>query len=314
MIELILKSFPDLAKGKLDTCSFTQIADLFFKYISVADRAAFRKKFHGNQPLCFASDFINKIDWPYIYTINFDDGIERCGKYRAILPYKKIQYSQNIQKTLLYKLHGDAVHEAIYASSPDDANENIIFSNSQYWNSIIGSKNRYILNYLKSDFCSRIVLFIGCSLKDEIDIKQVVDQCTGKYLPDSMRIIVRNEKPSLLEEMQLSSYGISHVLLVNSYEAFYVDLVKKYKELQASVATSLYSYYNPATVEYSDKPYHSRFFLMGISSILLPIHSNEADFTSCGMLFRKSFPISTNTPVLSSKAVASVEKLPFSVI
>ena len=29
MIELILKSFPDLAKGKLDTCSFTQIADLF---------------------------------------------------------------------------------------------------------------------------------------------------------------------------------------------------------------------------------------------------------------------------------------------
>ena len=104
----------------------------------------------------------------------------------------KIQYSQNIQK-LLYKLHGDAVHEAIYASSPDDANENIIFSNSQYWNSIIGSKNRYILNYLKSDFCSRIVLFIGCSLKDEIDIKQVVDQCTGKYLPDSMRIIVRNE-------------------------------------------------------------------------------------------------------------------------
>ena len=97
-----------------------------------------------------------------------------------------------------------------------------------------------------------------------------VDQCTGKYLPDSMRIIVRNEKPSLLEEMQLSSYGISHVLLVNSYEAFYVDLVKKYKELQASVATSLYSYYNPATVEYSDK---------AISLSLLS-HGNIFDLTS----------------------------------
>lgn len=270
MIELILKSFPDLAKGKLDTCSFTQIADLFFKYISVADRAAFfEKSFTETNLSASHQDFINKIDWPYIYTINFDDGIERCGKYRAILPYKKFNIPKTSKK-LLYKLHGDAVHEAIYASSPDDANENIIFSNSQYWNSIIGSKNRYILNYLKSDFCSRIVLFIGCSLKDEIDIKQVVDQCTGKYLPDSMRIIVRNEKPSLLEEMQLSSYGISHVLLVNSYEAFYVDLVKKYKELQASVATSLYSYYNPATVEYSDK---------AISLSLLS-HGNIFDLTS----------------------------------
>lgn len=145
MIELILKSFPDLAKGKLDTCSFTQIADLFFKYISVADRAAFfEKSFTETNLSASHQDFINKIDWPYIYTINFDDGIERCGKYRAILPYKKFNIPKTSKK-LLYKLHGDAVHEAIYASSPDDANENIIFSNSQYWNSIIGSKNRYIL-------------------------------------------------------------------------------------------------------------------------------------------------------------------------
>jgi hypothetical protein len=96
MIELILKSFPDLAKGKLDTCSFTQIADLFFKYISVADRAAFfEKSFTETNLSASHQDFINKIDWPYIYTINFDDGIERCGKYRAILPYKKF----NIPKT-----------------------------------------------------------------------------------------------------------------------------------------------------------------------------------------------------------------------
>lgn len=132
MIELILKSFPDLAKGKLDTCSFTQIADLFFKYISVADRAAFfEKSFTETNLSASHQDFINKIDWPYIYTINFDDGIERCGKYRAILPYKKFNIPKTSKK-LLYKLHGDAVHEAIYASSPDDANENIIFSNSQY--------------------------------------------------------------------------------------------------------------------------------------------------------------------------------------
>ena len=96
MIELILKSFPDLAKGKLDTCSFTQIADLFFKYISVADRAAFfEKSFTETNLSASHQDFINKIDWPYIYPINFDDGIERCGKYRAILPYKKF----NIPKT-----------------------------------------------------------------------------------------------------------------------------------------------------------------------------------------------------------------------
>lgn len=45
---------------------------------------------------------------------------------------------------------------------------------------------------------------------------------------------------------------------------------EKYKELQASVATSLYSYYNPATVEYSDK---------AISLSLLS-HGNIFDLTS----------------------------------
>src|SRR5699024_10371543 len=127
-------------------------------------------------------DFINKINWPYLYTINFDDGIERCSKYKAILPYKKFR-TPKTSKKLLYKLHGDASFEAKYIDSPDE--ENIIFSNSQYLKSISSDRNIYILNYLKADLSGKVILFIGCSLNDESDLKYVCTQCQDDFLPDS---------------------------------------------------------------------------------------------------------------------------------
>lgn len=84
----------------------------------------------------------------------------------------------------MYKLHGDASFEAKYIDSPDE--ENIIFSNSQYLKSISSDRNIYILNYLKSDLSGKVILFIGCSLNDESDLKYVCAQCQDDFLPDSI--------------------------------------------------------------------------------------------------------------------------------
>lgn len=251
LVKLILESDLTLTQSELSRLSFTDLAELFFNSVSSTKRAAyFEQNFTDVELLSSRQDFINKIDWPYLYTINFDDGIERCSKYKAILPYKKFR-TPKTSKKLLYKLHGDASFEAKYVNSPDE--ENIIFSSSQYSKSISSDRNVYILNYLKADLSGKVVLFIGCSLSDEPDLKYICAQCQNDFLPDSIRIIVRTERLSNLEMLRLAPYHISHVLLVDSYEKFYTDLVQKYQELQCSRTTNLYSFYKPSTLQINDK-------------------------------------------------------------
>ena len=265
LIQLILESDLTLSQNDILGLSFTNLAELFFDSVPSDKRAAyFEKNFTDVELPSSRRDFINKINWPYLYTINFDDGIERCSKYKAILPYKKFR-TPKTSKKLLYKLHGDASFEAKYIDSPDE--ENIIFSNSQYLKSISSDRNIYILNYLKADLSGKVILFIGCSLNDESDLKYVCAQCQDDFLPDSIRIIVRTEPLSKLEMLRLAPYHISHVLLVDSYEKFYIDLVEKYQELQCSRATNLYSFYNPLTLKIENK----------VESLSLLSHGNIFD-------------------------------------
>lgn len=146
--------------------------------------------------------FLHEIDWPYAYTINFDDGIEQSvpegnTKFRIVLPYRGFRKPRSSVR-LLYKLHGDAEYECRYYRNSDrTVDKNIIFSSDQYLQSITDEENRDMLNALKSDFSTRIVLFIGCSLQDEQDIRFVYNQCKEECTPGSMRIVVRTEnRPS----------------------------------------------------------------------------------------------------------------------
>ena len=109
-----------------------------------------------------------------------------------------------------------------------------------------------MLNALKSDFSTRIVLFIGCSLQDEQDIRFVYNQCKEECTPGSMRIVVRTEKPSVTEKGNLMRHGISHVLLVDNYVRFYTEFLNKYKELKEQ-QSQIYRFYNPAIRQVDDK-------------------------------------------------------------
>lgn len=243
----------------LSEYDFTEVATAFYDNVPEDVRSRY---FEDNFTDVKLSDnlkaFLNDIDWPYAYTINFDDAIEKSiheenVKFRVVLPYKNFQNPRNSIR-LLYKLHGDAEYECRYhRDSNSDRTENIIFSSEQYMSAIVDDRNRHMLNALKADFSTRIVLFIGCSLQDERDIQFIYSECKNDCTPESMRIVVRTEKPSLQEKRNLKKHGISHVLLVDNYVRFYTDFLTKYKEIKKQ-KSQIYEFYNPEIRQVTDVP------------------------------------------------------------
>jgi len=155
------------------------------------------------------------IDWPYIYTLNIDDGIERAINGVRVLPYKP--FSRYGGCRYVYKLHGDA-EDILAAASHEDLR--VIFGKADYIKSL--NENQYLISNLINDFSEKNVLFIGCSLNDELDISFALASLSpDEKSAKSARIFVTSNPPtSYSEKKKLKSYGITDVV-VGDYSAFY---------------------------------------------------------------------------------------------
>ena len=67
------------------------------------------------------------------------------------------------------------------------------------------------------------MLFIGCSLDDEIDILACALQ--AKTVNTSARYFCAVEQPEALTQIQLEQYGITHYILFDTYDAIYEELI-----------------------------------------------------------------------------------------
>ncbi|MFZ2449899.1 MAG: SIR2 family protein [Methylovulum miyakonense] len=150
---------------------------------------------------------------PYIYTLNIDDAIEKNSKYGPVRPYKKLSNSVT-ELNCVFKMHGDVIDELTYDELP-----NIIFSQEQYIKSL--ERNTYILNFFQSDYSSKNILFIGCSLDDELDLKYAISTTQGLDNSSISRIYVTDSEPKGLRKSRLEDFGITKILLINDYQNFY---------------------------------------------------------------------------------------------
>ena len=134
---------------------FPDLSDIFLdeRIVPIPTRLEiFKKYFIDADLLGYKKDFL-KI-WPYIYTINVDDAIERATNYRTILPYAGLrENSTNLfkKKEYVIKLHGDASHEV------ESENTNLIFSFSQYIGAIERPENAGLIKSLRSDYIQKIL-------------------------------------------------------------------------------------------------------------------------------------------------------------
>ena len=105
------------------------------------------------------------LKWPFAFTLNVDDGIERNSDFSPILPFHI--FRRNERKKIIYKLHGDAQTEYKYKET------NIVFDDDQYLQVITDDKNKAMRESFSSAYRDFNLLFIGCSLDEESDIKYI---------------------------------------------------------------------------------------------------------------------------------------------
>lgn len=172
--------------------------------------------------------------WPYIYTFNIDDAIERNGPFKPVIPYLKISNDSKKIKCV-YKLHGDASHEVIY-----DEATSLIFSSSQYVRSLI--KNDSMILFLSNDIYENNIIFIGCSLNNEIDLMYAVVGMSEKPIKETNRIYVTDRRPNEIDEIDLETYNIDTVLLVDNYDNFYKTVNHIYQDLGSELQDPLCHY------------------------------------------------------------------------
>lgn len=160
-------------------------------------------------------DFLN-IDWPYIYTLNIDDAIENSIDAIKVLPYKDFHTFKG--RRYVYKLHGDAEDVLI---APDRNGLKVVFGKGDYIRSL--EKNKRLLADLANDFAEKHIIFIGCSLTDEIDITFALAANEGAITSkNNARVYVTSTPPADYKtRMNLKRYGITDVVVVSDYEMFY---------------------------------------------------------------------------------------------
>lgn len=182
--------------------------------------------------------FLN-IKWPYLYSLNIDDAIEFNSNFRPIGPNKQFENNFLDYGNVVFKLHGDA-KDIVYLKDGEDFS---IFDTQQYIKSL--EKNKWILDQLKQDYLDKNILFIGCSLSDEIDLLHVFSDASNVVSHNiTERYFLTDKMLNQMDLIDLENYGITVVVHVNSYDDFYNSFYQIKKEAELIEPQSLDFYKN----------------------------------------------------------------------
>ena len=222
MISKIVEYNPDeLMESELNNESFSSVSSIYHKLVDEEKQHTYLiNKFTNVQLKQEKKDFLG-IDWPYIYTLNTDDGIENNSAYKTVLyANREIRSSIFEQEKCVIKLHGDIGDILKYSDSNCE-----IFDQKQYVVSI--KKNAALLKKLTHDYEFLNLIYIGCSLSDEIDLLFSTSMAKEN---NNNRYYCTTENLSLLQRTKLESFGITHCIIFESYDSMYDNLVETYQE------------------------------------------------------------------------------------
>lgn len=179
------------------------------------------------------------IDWTYIYSLNIDDAIERNTKYSKIIKPGHEVYDNIFENyRCLIKLHGDIEEISTYP----DANK--VFTNKEYACSI--QDNTYLLNKLQNDFTYQNIVFVGCSLDDEIDLLTVNKATANIRNTDSKHKVfyLTTKSPDRFKQSKLKNFNITDVICFADYDSIYTFLVDAWKKSNEIIEGTLDAYAN----------------------------------------------------------------------
>ncbi len=228
MIEQLfaLKIIPENEKDSLANESFSEVSDIYHKTVPLNSRKKYLTDNFTQVQLPQVKTQFLSLPWPYIYSLNIDDAVENNGSYNVV--YSNRPVDDNIFETCqcVIKLHGDASEIVSYTDSVSE-----IFSNKQYTESI--SSNHQLLNRLYHDSEINNLIFIGCSLDDELDLS-IYLKSSEEY--SNSRYYITCKEPSFVQKNKLENYGITHCVLFDDYDDIYQKLYEAGMEAQKLAA------------------------------------------------------------------------------
>ncbi|WP_367038644.1 SIR2 family protein [Rossellomorea marisflavi] len=219
---------------------FSELSRLYENSIDIRVRHNYFESYFTDVNISPLQKRFLEIDWRYIFTLNIDDAIERNSDYQPILPNKELNEDYIKDKKLVYKLHGD-VHDVLTYKKHNT--DQMIFSNNAYLRSL--QTNLSLLDILRSSILSLNILYIGCSLEDEIDLLSVTlktktqNDLTESQTQLKQNFYVTQNTPSGIQEDILENFGITDIILVDDYHKFYDLLYKLYIDSTKLDSTNL---------------------------------------------------------------------------
>lgn len=210
-------SLNDSEKSNLSSESFQNVSSIYHNVVEKSiQRQYLQTNFTRVQIEAHKQRFLS-LPWPYLYTLNIDDGIENGSEYKQVIcANREVDEQIFDDEHCVIKLHGDA-HDMLSYKDADSE----VFSQEQYVLSL--KKNASLLSKLTHDSNFHNLLFIGCSLSDEIDLLYSIvpekdsDIYTSKY-------VCQIKKPTVIEELKYKKYGITHCIIFDSFDSIYTEL------------------------------------------------------------------------------------------
>lgn len=251
MKALIKKYIPDIDESLLASNNFNDTAKRLKKsvphFIPEFDYLEFFKNNFTEVKLSTIKKNFLQLPWPFAFTINIDDGIENTNIFNPILPYQNARKNYSNNKHSLFKLHGDAKYELKYKQE-----NNIIFDSDQYTQSLNDPNNQTMKECFSNAYKEFNLLFIGCSLTNEPDIKFIYNSIAKERF-NTMGIILKTHKLTRFEEDDLEEYGITDIILVKDYDLFYTDFFNMVSKFQIEEKSNNYPFINPIINNIEDR-------------------------------------------------------------
>jgi len=227
MINAIVAQRADSERKDFDGISYSEVA-LCYSDTNIVPEEQVKKYWRDRltdvdlPPI--KKDFLDGIDWLYVYTLNFDDAIEKNSRYDfVILPHKEVRLDVLDERCCVVKLHGDAKYACTYPRE-----SSLVFNQQDYLRSI--TSNQSLLEKVMHDFFFASLVFIGCSLDDELDLTTINISASASAndssLVKSSRYYFTTEEPTFLKKVKLEKFGITHVVLFNGFDDMYNCILK----------------------------------------------------------------------------------------
>lgn len=246
--------------------SFNDLAEYFWGRISknIQLKTEFmtfcRTAFRNAQDIPIAKKAFLNSGWNSIFSLNYDDVIEKCiPDICKVLPYERQNDAFLLTQKCLYKLHGD-IEKFLITGDP----KYFVMGKLLYVEMIRDEQNKAMLSKIKTFSLSKSLLYIGCSLKDELDLLYASEIGINNIFKEIDTIhqahIYMHYSPGeqLLtsQEQRLRSYGITYLVFMHSeedYNDFYNEINNIRKKIK-SVSPKELDCYTGIWLDHQDNP------------------------------------------------------------